>query len=743
LKAVNATEVVVHRLKGIFMKNFEKIVIFVLLIFCVILIGANRAKAAEPPVNANTMCYCTCQPYTPAETTATPASEPEIISVESSAAEDALLPEEIEGATASVDPEDSETATENIDSPIVLEEETEPIVSEEALVPDIVISEFVSDPVSGGKEWVELFNHGAGEVDLAGWTIEEGSGAKTQLTGTLAPQAYLAVEKSSLNNDGDIIILKDSSGVIGDSVAYGDWDDGDVSDNAPAPSDPNSVILTNLDNVNANDAANYQLTTEPTRGAANVFIPLPVVENPPVDSPPEVAPLTTPEENPVVEEDPAPVEVDYANTVRINEFLPDPSGADTGREWIELFNLSGSEINLKDWTLDDEEGGSTSYKIPADFILPAGGYALFGNDATKLVLNNTSDHVRLFSPDGKMIDDAAYSGVKENQADSYFSTGFVWNNNLTPGAVNSLAIAAVDAPLAVASNQTTGLTPMTLAKLAYSSTPATKKTSTAVKAKSQGPLPLVVSIVEARKLAVGTLIQLVGKVSARPGPLGDRVAYLADAEAGLQIYYSKADWPDFRVGDTLAVVGKLSESLGERRLLIAAKTDIVINGSGQPSDIAPLNLQAEAIGEEKEGMLIALSGEVVEKNGAKIKLADDSGEAIIWFKAGANISANTYTLGDKIKVTGIVSQYNSEYRILPRGANDLEQITIPPAEDTAPPFAVKSPASAPARSFPWFTLAIVSLSVAGAGVAAYFYREKLKVFFSAAMLKLKLLRNEG
>lgn len=61
----------------------------------------------------------------------------------------------------------------------------------------------------------------------------------------------------------------------------------------------------------------------------------------------------------------------------INEVLYDPSGVDTGKEWIELYNDSGSSIDLTGYDLGIYESGGTSayYTFPS-FTLSGGGYVV-------------------------------------------------------------------------------------------------------------------------------------------------------------------------------------------------------------------------------------------------------------------------------------------------------------------------------------------------------------------------------
>ena len=127
--------------------------------------------------------------------------------------------------------------------------------------PALKINEFVSDPgVVQVDEWIELYNPEVYEVNLDGWTIEDGTHSPALLTGkTIAAEDYLVLVKGidftfDLNNAGDTIILKMGDTEV-DKVTYGNWDDGNTADNAPAPGEDESTGRcpnchdTNVDNL--------------------------------------------------------------------------------------------------------------------------------------------------------------------------------------------------------------------------------------------------------------------------------------------------------------------------------------------------------------------------------------------------------------------------------------------------------------------------------------------------------------
>lgn len=65
----------------------------------------------------------------------------------------------------------------------------------------------------------------------------------------------------------------------------------------------------------------------------------------------------------------------------ITEFMVNPDGSDSDREWIELYNYSRNPVNLRGWQIK----GNGTYVIdiyPGDFFVPAGGYVILAENKT-------------------------------------------------------------------------------------------------------------------------------------------------------------------------------------------------------------------------------------------------------------------------------------------------------------------------------------------------------------------------
>lgn len=136
--------------------------------------------------------------------------------------------------------------------------------------------------------------------------------------------------------------------------------------------------------------------------------------------------------------------------VYINEFLPNPVGADAAGEFVELYNDSGVVVSLAGWKLGVGTASTTSV-IPAKtkpfslagFSVPAHGYLVLPRAKTKLSLKNVDGGLLLYGLDGKVTDRATFLGT----APEGKSFSRIKSNNLvvghfaftssTPGAANA------------------------------------------------------------------------------------------------------------------------------------------------------------------------------------------------------------------------------------------------------------------------------------------------------------------
>jgi len=113
----------------------------------------------------------------------------------------------------------------------------------------LAINEIMYGPVGSQAEWIEVYNRTAMAIGLKGWSIEDAAAQPRAIDTTgqeLEPGEYAVITSNadqppaaclrlkpvgtwpSLNNDGDLIVLRDGRGVPADQVRYySSWGGGD------------------------------------------------------------------------------------------------------------------------------------------------------------------------------------------------------------------------------------------------------------------------------------------------------------------------------------------------------------------------------------------------------------------------------------------------------------------------------------------------------------------------------------
>ncbi len=262
---------------------------------------------------------------------------------------------------------------------------------------DVVINEYVAR--SGVTEWVELYNTTATDLDISGHYIDDiaggGGSPKVIPNGTIIPSGgYYVMEFSSfLNNGGDDVRFLDSSQVALDSTSY-----------SSATNEYSWYRTPNGGNWSGTES------DTPTKGAAN---PGGGGTNPP-----------------------------SAGDVLINEYT-----ANSGTtEWVELYNTTASDLDISNHYIDDIVGGGSPKLIPANTIIPAGGFYVM--EFTGL-LNNGGDDVRFLDPSQVVLDSTSYGYASSESSWYRYQDGLAWSP------------AEIDAPTKNSSNNSMGAEPWT------------------------------------------------------------------------------------------------------------------------------------------------------------------------------------------------------------------------------------------------------------------------------------------
>jgi competence protein ComEA len=178
-----------------------------------------------------------------------------------------------------------------------------------------------------------------------------------------------------------------------------------------------------------------------------------------------------------------------------------------------------------------------------------------------------------------------------------------------------------------------------------------------------------ISLENIRQLENNKKISTQGIVSVEPGILGVNIFYLSGS--GIQVYMSSKDFPELQTGDKISLSGTLSEAYGEKRIKVKNKSDFQIISTNNSCE--PHQVDISELGEDYEGNLVGVSGQVTEIGSDYFFLDDSSAEIKVYFKKTLGFDWKDLEIseGDLTEVVGIISETTSGYRLLPRYERDI------------------------------------------------------------------------
>ena len=317
---------------------------------------------------------------------------------------------------------------------------------------DVVINEiaWMGTAANSSDEWIELYNNTNQDINLEGWGLYEEGGETLieALTGIIKTRSYYLIERTDdttisdiaasqkptgweghgLNNSGEHLQLLDTDSQIVDEVNCSkgwftgegkpDYKTMERKDTQDLGSDQNNWVTNNREILNGLDAEGNPINGTPgNENSLTISIVQPKTE----EKQQETAQSVT-----------------YPSGILINEILSSPKGEDRLEEWIELKNINNEEVVLANWKIADTVGRTKTYIFPEETKIPAQGFLILPRPTTKITLNNDSDGLKLIQPNGNIIDTITYEKAPLGQSYNRTESEWVWSNNLTPGAENSL-----------------------------------------------------------------------------------------------------------------------------------------------------------------------------------------------------------------------------------------------------------------------------------------------------------------
>jgi hypothetical protein len=124
------------------------------------------------------------------------------------------------------------------------------------------------------------------------------------------------------------------------------------------------------------------------------------------------------------------IQAEQSRSVHINEFLPDATGSDSGKEWVELYNDESNQVNLNNWVISTQtSSGSTRNLILPDLVIEPNAYFIIAEDqvqysgsnikffaAGKLNMFNSSAKITLKDSLGNTISSLDYMTSQEGRS---------------------------------------------------------------------------------------------------------------------------------------------------------------------------------------------------------------------------------------------------------------------------------------------------------------------------------------
>ncbi|OHA52810.1 MAG: hypothetical protein A3A97_00470 [Candidatus Terrybacteria bacterium RIFCSPLOWO2_01_FULL_40_23] len=339
----------------------------------------------------------------------------------------------------------------------------------------IIISEiaWMGTSLDSQNEWVELYNPSSQDMNLDGWAfvgMDAASSVKISktLSGTIPANGFFLLERTdnetvpnvsvpqeqiysgSLLDAGENIELKNNTGQIIDSIyaSTAGWPAGDKTSGSKKPmertTDGSWTTSATIDGTPQNTLASAPQPPPPP--PTEPPPPPPQPDEPPPPSSTEIpsAPETTPDNTQTTQE-PLPSEQQEPPAkieVYLSELIPNPLGADSDLEFIEIVNLGDSVIDLSGWTITDP---TKIFVVGTDTLLEPKKYLVFFAHETHINLNNDGDTIKFFDKNNALKDAIQYGKTKEGFSLVKIDGSWLWTQEATPGEKNKLS-ASSDMP---------------------------------------------------------------------------------------------------------------------------------------------------------------------------------------------------------------------------------------------------------------------------------------------------------
>lgn len=332
---------------------------------------------------------------------------------------------------------------------------------------NIYLNEILPNPEDGSDgEYIEIANDGTELVDLFGWRVKDASkskGYQLKEHTILNPGEYLAIyrpdSKIALNNSDESVYLYNPKGEIASSVSFAKSQknasynfDGEVwkwskyltpgkknkFDSEPSvkitkPKHAHKDLFTEF-SAKAKDRESKKLKYAWDFGDGKKSY-LAKTSHKYLATGKYTVTLSVSDDSQTIEKSFSLQVKKYPRPdLEITKMVPNPAGNDSDGEIIEIKNNSGQKIDLNGWKIATGSGEKISnHPISGEVSINPNETKTITREFSKFSLNNKAGKVRLVMPDGKVIDEVAYSKEKIADDEVYAKIDGEWKW-IEPGA---------------------------------------------------------------------------------------------------------------------------------------------------------------------------------------------------------------------------------------------------------------------------------------------------------------------
>ncbi|MEP7103623.1 MAG: lamin tail domain-containing protein [Candidatus Dojkabacteria bacterium] len=341
----------------------------------------------------------------------------------------------------------------------------------------------------------------------------------------------------------------------------------------------------------------------------------------------------------------------------ISEIFPDAIGADSGKEWIELYNNSISAIDIKDYYFINKSATGTERRIniTQSVIIPPHEYFIIAEASVSIpsenitllgagrinMFNDEADLV-IYRPDGTAMDNIHYP--KPTEGKSLERKG--------PIDTSDCSILVPHPTANTIFTDNAARSPLCFGETSPISFPVVPTTDSCI------------ALEQVVRVAVESQICTRGYVTVEENILGDKVFYIQDGNTGLKIKMKSDQTIVLHIGDKLEINGTLKSIRDGIYVYTDTVTVIPENRVVYPNTLIN-NFEIE------KSSLVTYKGEIQKNYSKSFDLKFEGSTIRVSVLASTNIDIPTKSVGDTAEVTGILVEDAGIFKILPRYSEDI------------------------------------------------------------------------